>query len=208
MKRQINSKELLSDIRSGMTDLDILKKYNFNARSFQAVLKQLVTTGMLTPAELDERMPLTEHYVAFEVFRCPVCKMPQFFKFDECPQCGVILSKFDEKQSESKTHAQMPALQTGSTVGNLKAAKPKAIDAFDGNEEVDTSQWTAYESVKSKSTEPVEARTFSTKKNHIKITVQIHIDLFNELNALGGDLSEAVSEAVAVYLKQFENNEI
>lgn len=25
---------------------------------------------------------------------CPACNLPQFFQFDECPQCGVIVSKY------------------------------------------------------------------------------------------------------------------
>lgn len=25
---------------------------------------------------------------------CPACNLPQFFQFDECPQCGIIVSKF------------------------------------------------------------------------------------------------------------------
>jgi tellurite resistance protein len=27
-------------------------------------------------------------------WRCPACNMPQFREFDECPQCGIIVSKF------------------------------------------------------------------------------------------------------------------
>jgi uncharacterized tellurite resistance protein B-like protein len=33
-----------------------------------------------------------------KIWRCPACQMPQFQEFDECPQCGVIVSKFREKQ--------------------------------------------------------------------------------------------------------------
>jgi hypothetical protein len=25
---------------------------------------------------------------------CPACNLPQFFQFDECPQCGIIVSKY------------------------------------------------------------------------------------------------------------------
>ena len=31
------------------------------------------------------------------MWRCPACHMPQFQAFDECPQCGVIVSKFLDK---------------------------------------------------------------------------------------------------------------
>ena len=37
-----------------------------------------------------------------KIWRCPACHMPQFHEFDECPQCGVIVSKFREKQARTE----------------------------------------------------------------------------------------------------------
>jgi uncharacterized membrane protein YebE (DUF533 family) len=33
------------------------------------------------------------------VWRCPACHMPQFKEYDECPQCGVIVSKFNQRHA-------------------------------------------------------------------------------------------------------------
>jgi hypothetical protein len=37
-----------------------------------------------------------------KIWRCPACHMPQFHEFDECPQCGVIVSKFREKRARTE----------------------------------------------------------------------------------------------------------
>jgi hypothetical protein len=36
-----------------------------------------------------------------KIWRCPACRMPQFSEFEECPQCGVIVSKFRQKLARS-----------------------------------------------------------------------------------------------------------
>jgi uncharacterized membrane protein YebE (DUF533 family) len=63
-----------------------------------------------TQAPIPDRSPITEpknHSADREssvgtqttavVWRCPACHMPQFKKYDECPQCGVIVSKFNQR---------------------------------------------------------------------------------------------------------------
>jgi hypothetical protein len=35
-------------------------------------------------------------------WRCPACHMPQFREFDECPQCGIIVAKFNAMISRSQ----------------------------------------------------------------------------------------------------------
>lgn len=49
------------------------------------------------PKKVPPHVPQEEKPAA-KTWRCPACHMPQFQAFDECPQCGVIVSKFLEKR--------------------------------------------------------------------------------------------------------------
>jgi hypothetical protein len=45
------------------------------------------------------RPPITKTAPPFKptppkMWWCPACNLPQFFQFDECPQCGIIVSKY------------------------------------------------------------------------------------------------------------------
>ena len=57
--------------------------------------------GIIKQDDLDERMPLRAKTVEVSIFRCPACDMPQFTEFEECPQCGIIVSKFRQKQVQA-----------------------------------------------------------------------------------------------------------
>ncbi|MBI5569598.1 MAG: hypothetical protein HY914_06590 [Desulfomonile tiedjei] len=41
-----------------------------------------------------------------KIWRCPACHMPQFQEFEECPQCGIIVSKFREKLARQERPAE------------------------------------------------------------------------------------------------------
>ena len=42
-----------------------------------------------------------------KVFKCPACNMPQPKPFDECPQCGVIVSKYEKARNGSTDDASV-----------------------------------------------------------------------------------------------------
>ena len=73
IQRQINVqetdlvKDALKDIRSGMSDILIMRKYRIDSRGLQSLLRKLLQRGDLSPAEAEERItgmtqtqPLTE----------------------------------------------------------------------------------------------------------------------------------------------------
>jgi hypothetical protein len=37
------------------------------------------------------------------IWTCPFCKMPQPREYDECPQCGIIASKYQRQRTRTKT---------------------------------------------------------------------------------------------------------
>ena len=93
-KIKVNAEEAVRDIRAGMPDTAIMKKYGLSARGLQSLFKKLGDAEFITSSELKNRSDLRERSVTLQLYRCPACNMPQFYKFDECPQCGVIVSKF------------------------------------------------------------------------------------------------------------------
>lgn len=41
------------------------------------------------------------------IWRCPACNMPQQHQFDECPQCGILVEKFEKLRTEPQTTVSM-----------------------------------------------------------------------------------------------------
>ncbi len=98
-KVKIDAKTALEDIRAGMSDSALMDKHKLSAMGLQSLFDKLLQAGVISRSELEERIPLSQKSVDIEIYRCPACGMPQFSEFDECPQCGVIVSKFIKKTS-------------------------------------------------------------------------------------------------------------
>ncbi len=81
-------------IDKGLGDSEILEKFNLAVDGLIAVFNELLDSGMITYSTLDERVHWSERKAEVETFVCPACGMPQFFQFEVCPQCGVIVSKY------------------------------------------------------------------------------------------------------------------
>jgi hypothetical protein len=87
-KRKITAREVLRDIRSGSSDQDLMEKYTLSAQGLQSVFHKLVTAGVITQGELDDRVPITERTVDLGLYICPACGNIQGTEFITCPRCG------------------------------------------------------------------------------------------------------------------------
>ena len=87
-KRKITAREVLRDIRSGLSDQDLMEKYTLSAQGLQSVFHKLVNAGVITQPELDDRVPITERTVDIGLFICPACGNIQGTEFATCPRCG------------------------------------------------------------------------------------------------------------------------
>ena len=87
-KRKITAREVLRDIRSGLSDQDLMEKYTLSAQGLQSVFHKLVNAGVITQPELDDRVPITERTVDLGLFICPACGNIQGTEFATCPRCG------------------------------------------------------------------------------------------------------------------------
>ncbi len=99
-KRQLNAKEILTDLRVGMNDTTLKEKYQLSAQGLQSVFEKLITAGLLEQSEVDDRLPSHERTVNL-AWKCPACGKPQPREFEVCPDCGVIVRKYNPNATPS-----------------------------------------------------------------------------------------------------------
>ena len=61
--RTIKAKELVKDIRSGMTDFDLMEKYELDPPSLDRLLRHLVDADLVTQSQLEERTQLSDSQI-------------------------------------------------------------------------------------------------------------------------------------------------
>ena len=59
VKRVIKAKEVIADIRSGMSDLELTEKYRVTPDGLERLLGHLVDSGLIGERELEDREQLT-----------------------------------------------------------------------------------------------------------------------------------------------------
>ena len=106
-KKTINAKEAVADIRSGMTSSELMEKYRVSAKGLDALFGKLVAAGLLHENELNRRNeePVRTMHVAW---KCPACGAAQTREYAECPQCGVIVAKFQNRHFEAEEEDVRP----------------------------------------------------------------------------------------------------
>jgi hypothetical protein len=92
----IDARKVINDIRDGLDDTALMTKHRLSATGLHSVFSKLIEAGLIKKSDLEQRMPYYEKTVALTVFKCPACGMPQLSEFDECPQCGIIVSKYEK----------------------------------------------------------------------------------------------------------------
>jgi hypothetical protein len=99
-RKTINAKEAVNDVRSGMTDLALMEKYGLSRNGLQSLLRKLAEASLLEERELATRTASSGPRSAPIAWKCPACGAPQTRTYDECPNCGVIVAKFQGKPAE------------------------------------------------------------------------------------------------------------
>ena len=109
-KKTLSAKEILRDIKDGMTDVELMEKYHLGPKTLQSLFEKLVDAGAIQQSDLDLRNSNPQETAeegnfaeeSSSGFTCPACKMPQSKQFDVCPQCGVIVEKFLASKEKKK----------------------------------------------------------------------------------------------------------
>lgn len=66
-KRQIKAKDLVTDIRSGMSDATLMTKYKLSAKGLQSAFQKLLQAGVLTTHDFSSRPKLYEDTVTIDL---------------------------------------------------------------------------------------------------------------------------------------------
>jgi uncharacterized protein (DUF433 family) len=60
---KISVKQVLDDIRSGIDDEELMKKYNLTNRQLQRLFRKMIAEGFMSPMELANRLCVTKSQV-------------------------------------------------------------------------------------------------------------------------------------------------
>ncbi|HTY24655.1 MAG TPA: zinc-ribbon domain-containing protein [Desulfomonilaceae bacterium] len=126
-KRHISAHEVLKDVHSGMDDKALMQKYNLSIKDFNGLFQKLIESGLMKEVEFSELQLLWAQKDG-RMWRCPACHMPQSHEFDECPQCGVIVSKIKEKTPPEQVASpaeEFVEVQTESPEEQVSAPEPQ-----------------------------------------------------------------------------------
>lgn len=99
---RIDAKQVVTDILAGLNDSELMEKYKLSVTQLQSLFKKLLAVGIVTESTLARRVHWSERVVDLERYECPACHMPQLFRFEECPQCGVIVAKYPKSKLKKR----------------------------------------------------------------------------------------------------------
>jgi hypothetical protein len=68
-KRTIKAKDIVNDIRSGMTNLQLMEKHNLSSKGLQSIFTKLMDAKAVKDRELDGRTPLADDTVNLNQMR-------------------------------------------------------------------------------------------------------------------------------------------
>jgi uncharacterized protein (DUF433 family) len=75
-RRRIGTREIVSDIRSGLADLDLMEKYKLSSRGLQKVFAKLLDAGALLECDLAERDSSYRDSVTLKKMRGAIRSLP------------------------------------------------------------------------------------------------------------------------------------
>lgn len=122
----IRVRDAVADIRSGMTDPELMDKYQLSAKGLQNLFHELTAAGAVARNDLERRSIQAEETVdlleiihklgmdrpraeadATEVPKhCIACRAPQTAEYEECPMCGVSLPEYKARKAWEERMSQ------------------------------------------------------------------------------------------------------
>ncbi len=107
-KKKINAKEVLNDIKAGMRDNALMGKYDLSPGQLKSLMNKLEAAGLLERPEPEKPAPVGEAAIDYSFFACPACGFSGGDQFDECPRCGVVVSKYEPPKNPPPTELPVP----------------------------------------------------------------------------------------------------
>lgn len=101
-----------------------MEKFHLSPRGLQSLFDGLRNSGLLQPGELTQRIRVAEKTISLAIHRCPACSMPQLEPFDECPQCGIIVSKYMKAAIDAETKSGRQFNDVESRIADITQRRP------------------------------------------------------------------------------------
>jgi len=142
-KRKISAREMVADIRSGMDDAQLRQKYRLSHEAFASVCNKLINAGAIDKSEIRNRFPYaakesseSQRKTPIQGRLCPSCNASIPSASDECPVCGIVLSKFVAAQAQGDPdlagHAEVAAADSAPSNRWLPVGLSIVVLAFIG----------------------------------------------------------------------------
>jgi hypothetical protein len=114
--KKIQAVKVAGDIRNGMDDSALMLKYDLSPKQLRSLMHKLGEAGLLERERPLGGVPSGDESDG-RVFSCPSCGVSQPDRFDECPLCGVVLSKLVEGQKETRSELSAGVSGYGASLG-------------------------------------------------------------------------------------------
>ncbi len=128
-KRKITANEVLADLREGLDDFALMKKYQLTSQGLQSLFNKMINSGAITPTELEDRITPLEKTVELGLFFCTACGNTEANEFPTCPRCGFtppgnVRGMPPSTGQDKRTSSAIP--DSRRTGGSPKASRPVA----------------------------------------------------------------------------------
>lgn len=153
-KKKLSAKAVLQDIKVGMSHEGLMTKYGLSPAGLQKLFDKMVEAGLLAQTEVDSRVasraaasgfaqvvsevgtPLETNpapgadghkdVLGFK-WLCPACQTPHHEKYAVCPQCGIIVEKYEAKLGRER---ESGAAGVSSLPGSLSPQNSAEVPPF------------------------------------------------------------------------------
>ncbi|MFC1836003.1 DUF2628 domain-containing protein [Thermodesulfobacteriota bacterium] len=142
---RLSAKDVIADVKAGMSDSELMKKYKVSPKGLHNLLNKMIAAGILAQTDIDRRQSLEStveiipdsfpvrpkpavqsHDSKRPVFKflCPKCNTPHTEDYAVCPQCGIIVEKFRQKQARDKLTSEPVRSSAPDSIATDSSVKP------------------------------------------------------------------------------------
>lgn len=88
--KKINAKAIMTDLKEGLSDTDLMAKYDLSFQALQDLFAKLVEARLATKAYFEKRAKtqVAAQVNEQEAATCPYCGYTAEAKFERCPRCN------------------------------------------------------------------------------------------------------------------------
>jgi rubrerythrin len=93
--KKISAKTIMMDLKAGMSDAQLMSKYDISFQGLQTLFEKLVKAGLATQSYFDKRATQqTGGQAKGKTLTCPYCGFTGSTAFRECPRCHQDVSEW------------------------------------------------------------------------------------------------------------------